>query len=135
MVGHALGEHLPAGYTPIEVHEELGRRRKKTPTIKTVRKHYNMDCMPEGNHARMRKHMVFDCEPFASAIVEIVELNPSCYMSSAYDVLVEKFMDSKMACGLSFSGSRETEMICSLWTPTQTGLGSARPSILPRRSS
>lgn len=69
MVGHALGEHLPAGYTPIEVHKELGRRRKKTPTIKTVRKHYNMDCMPEGNHARMRKHMVFDREPFASAIV------------------------------------------------------------------
>ena len=29
--------------------------------------------------------MAFDCEPFASAIVEIVELNPDCYMSSVYE--------------------------------------------------
>ena len=83
-----------AGYTPREVHEELGKRHKRVPTIKTVRKHYNMDCVPEDNHARVRKQMAFDCEPFASAIVEIVELNPNCCMSSVYDVLVEEFVDT-----------------------------------------
>lgn len=83
-----------AGYTPVEVHAELVKRHKKAPTIKTVRKYYNMDCVPDDNHAKARKQMAFDCEPFASAIVEIAELNPDCYMSSVYDVLVEKFVDT-----------------------------------------
>ena len=83
-----------AGYTPVEVHAELAKRHRKAPTIKTVRKYYNMDCVPEDTHAKLRKQMAFDCEPFRSAIVEIVNLNPGCYMSSVYDVLVEKFVES-----------------------------------------
>ena len=83
-----------AGYTPGEVHAELKSRHTKVPTLKTVRKYYNMDCVPDDNHAKVRKQMAFDCEPFASAIVEIVELNPDCYMSSVYDVLVEKFVEN-----------------------------------------
>ena len=81
-----------AGYTPSEVHAELKKRHTKAPTIKTVRKYYNMDCVPEDTHAKLRKQMAFDCEPFRSAIVEIVNLNPDCYMSSVYDVLVEKYV-------------------------------------------
>ena len=61
-----------AGFTLQEAYGELKARRTKVPTLKTV-----------------RKQMAFDCEPFASAIVEIVNLNPGCYMSSVYDVLVE----------------------------------------------
>ena len=82
-----------AGFTLKEAYGELKARHTKVPTLKTVRKYYNMDCAPDDNHARVRKQMAFDCEPFASAIVEIVNLNPGCYMSSVYDVLVERFVE------------------------------------------
>ena len=82
-----------AGYTPKEVHEELKKRHTKAPTLKTVRKYYNMDCAPDDNHAKVRKQMAFDCEPFRSEIIEIAERNPDAYMSSIYDVLVEKFVE------------------------------------------
>ena len=83
-----------AGFTPAEAYAELKKRHTKAPTIKTVRKYYKMDCMPEDPHAKLRKQMAFDCEPFRSAIIEIVNLNPECYMSSVYDVLVEKFVEN-----------------------------------------
>jgi len=81
-----------AGYTVRETYDELKARHKKVPTLKTVRKYYKMDCAPEDNHSKVRKQMAFDVEPFKSAIVEIVERNPGCYMSSVYDVLVERFV-------------------------------------------
>ena len=73
-----------AGYTPKDVFEELRKRHTKAPTLKTVRKYYKMDCVPEDTHAKLRKQMAFDAEPFRSAIVEIANLNPGCYMSSIY---------------------------------------------------
>ena len=82
-----------SGYTPKEAHEELKKRHTKVPTLKTVRKYYSMDCAPEDNHARVRKQMAFDREPFRSEIIEIAERNPDAYMSSIYDVLVEKFVE------------------------------------------
>ena len=82
-----------SGYTPKEVHEELKKRHTKVPTLKTVRKYYNMDSAPEDNHAKVRKPMAFDREPFRSEIIEIAERNPDAYMSSIYDVLVEKFVE------------------------------------------
>ena len=93
MIGE-IQELKLAGFTPKEVHEELRRRHAKVPTLKTVRKYYNMDCVPDDSHAKVRKQLAFDREPFASAIARIVELNPGCYMSSVYDVLVEKFVDT-----------------------------------------
>ncbi|MBR3235742.1 MAG: hypothetical protein IKG11_09020 [Atopobiaceae bacterium] len=83
-----------AGYTVGEAYDTLKTRHSKVPTLKTVRKYYNMDHVPEDNHAKVRKHAAFDVEPLASAIVEIVERNPGCYMSSVYDVLVERFVES-----------------------------------------
>lgn len=83
-----------AGYTLQEAYDALKARHTKVPTLKTVRKYYNMDCAPDDNHAKLRKQMAFDREPFRSAIVEIVSLNPGCYMSSVYDVLVEKFVEN-----------------------------------------
>jgi len=82
-----------SGYTPKEAHEELKKRHTKVPTLKTVRKYYSMDCAPEDNHAKVRKPMAFDREPFRSEIIEIAERNPDAYMSSIYDVLVEKFVE------------------------------------------
>ena len=82
-----------AGYTPKEVHEGLRKRHAKVPTLKTVRKYYNMDCAPEDNHAGVRKQMAFNCEPFASTIVELVEMNMGCYMSAVCNVLVGKFVE------------------------------------------
>ena len=82
-----------SGYTPKEAHEELKKRHTKVPTLKTVRKYYNMDGAPDDNHAKVRKQMAFDCEPFRSEVIEIAERNPDAYMSSIYDVLVEKFVE------------------------------------------
>lgn len=83
-----------AGYTVREAYDTLRARHNKVPTLKTVRKYYNMDRVPEDSHARVRKQAAFDVEPLASAIVEILERNPGCYMSSVYDVLVERFVET-----------------------------------------
>ena len=101
MIGE-IQELKLSGYTPKEVHEELKKRHVKVPTLKTVRKYYNMDCAPEDNHARVRKPMAFDCEPFRSEVIEIAERNPDAYMSSIYDVLVEKFVEGGEYEELSF---------------------------------
>ncbi|MDO4991228.1 MAG: DDE-type integrase/transposase/recombinase [Eubacteriales bacterium] len=82
------------GFTLRETYEELRRRHTKVPTEKTVRKYYNMDAAPADNHAAVRKDMAFAREPFASAIADILELNPGCYVSSVYDVLVERFVET-----------------------------------------
>lgn len=83
-----------AGYTVGEAYDTLRARHSKVPTLKTVRKYHDMDRVPEDSHARVRKRAAFDVEPLASAIVEILERNPGCYMSSVYDVLVERFVES-----------------------------------------
>lgn len=82
-----------AGYTLNEAYCMLKSRRTKVPTLKTVRKYYNMDSAPDDSRVKVRKPLAFDREPFRSAIVEIVGLNPDCYMSSIYDVLVETFVE------------------------------------------
>ena len=82
-----------AGYTLSETYDALKLRHTKVPTLKTVRKYYNMDSVPADNHASMKKSMAFDCEPFRSAIIKIADLNPNCRVSSIYDVLVETFVE------------------------------------------
>ena len=44
-----------AGYTVREAYDTLRARHNKVPTLKTVRKYYNMDRVPEDSHARVRK--------------------------------------------------------------------------------
>lgn len=83
-----------SGFTVREVYDDLKRRHRKVPHIKTVRKYYDMDAAPEDNHAKVSKQMAFDVQPFRDAVVEIVARNPNCKMSSVYDVLVEKYVDS-----------------------------------------
>ena len=83
-----------SGLTVQEVYDDLKRRYRRVPHIKTVRKYYDMDAAPEDNHAKVGKQMAFDVQPFRDAVVEIVARNPSCKMSSVYDVLVERYVDS-----------------------------------------
>ena len=83
-----------SGFTVQEAYDELRRRHTKVPTLKTVRKYYNMEAAPADNHSKVRKQMAFDAEPFRSAIVGIAEENPGCYISSIYDVLVELFVET-----------------------------------------
>ena len=59
------------GCTLSETYDALKSRHTKVPTLKTVRKYYNMDSTPADSHANMRKPMAFDCEPFRSAIIKI----------------------------------------------------------------
>lgn len=83
-----------SGFTLNETYDVLKQRRTKVPTLKTVRKYYGMDTVPEDNHANVKKLMAFDVEPLRSEIIEIVSLNPKCYMSSVYDVLFAKYVDT-----------------------------------------
>ena len=82
-----------SGFTLGETHDEPKRRHIKVSAEKTVRKYYDMDAAPGDDHADVRKDMAFSHEPFASAILDILELNPDCYMSSVYDVLVERLVE------------------------------------------
>lgn len=82
-----------SGFTLDEVYDRLKAHRKKVPCKKTVRRYYDMDGAPADNHAKVRKEMAFDVEPFRTAVIDIVSANPKCKMSSVYDVLVEKYVD------------------------------------------
>jgi len=77
-----------------EVMERLSARGTKAPSLPTVRKYYRMESIPDDFGASLKKDMVFDREPFKSSIIEILERNPKCQISSVYDVLVERFVDS-----------------------------------------
>ena len=83
-----------SGYSFPEARDELRRRHTKVPCEKTLRKYYNMDAAPDDSHAKVRKAHAFDEEPFRTEILCILEMNPGCYMSSVYDVLIEKFVES-----------------------------------------
>lgn len=83
-----------SGYSFPEARDELRRRHTKVPCEKTLRKYYNMDAAPDDSHAKVRKAHAFDEEPFRTEILCILEMNPGCYMSSVYDVLTEKFVES-----------------------------------------
>lgn len=83
-----------SGYSLKETYEHIKSHHNKVPTLKTVRKYYNMECVPDDTHAKLKKNMAFDREPFRSAIIEITERNPGCYMSSIYDVLTEVFIEN-----------------------------------------
>ncbi|MDR1184064.1 MAG: hypothetical protein LBK67_04635 [Coriobacteriales bacterium] len=83
-----------AGYSIAEVIEYYDRRAAKGPSRPTIRKYYNMDGVPKDHGVRLKKEMAFDTEPFRGDIVRILENNPECYISSVYDVLEERFVDT-----------------------------------------
>ena len=95
MIVQEIQDLKDGGYSLNEVRDRLVvRMGKKAPSMPTIRKYYEMDGVPEDMHARTAKQHVFDVEPFRSAVLEILAQNPGCYMSSVFDVLVEKYIDS-----------------------------------------
>lgn len=83
------------GHAPGEAIQHLRRRYgAKAPSIPTVRRYYDVDGVPEDPHARTAREKVSGRPPFRDAVVEILESDPGCHMSSAYDAPVERHADS-----------------------------------------
>lgn len=83
------------GFSKNEIVEYLKIHNQNPPSERTVRKYYNMESVPDNPGANLEKDKVFAAEPFHSAIVEIVDNLPKgYYISSVYDVLEERFVES-----------------------------------------
>lgn len=84
------------GFSINEIVSHYEEQGKKAPSLPTIRKYYNMDAVPEVPNQNLIKDKVFDHEPFRSAIIEIVRNNnkKDYCVSSVYDVLVERFVES-----------------------------------------
>jgi hypothetical protein len=82
------------GYSLNEVVQCLAERSGKAPSLPTVRKYYNMDGIPDDFGVALKKDRAFDTEPFKSAICNILAANPGCCVSSVFDVLEERFVES-----------------------------------------
>jgi len=84
-----------SGYTIGEVISHFESNGEKPPTRPTLRKYYQMITVPEEPGARLVKDKVFDKEPFRDVIIEIIKNCQADYcVSSVYDVLLEKYVDS-----------------------------------------
>jgi len=82
------------GYSINEIIEYYEGKSGKTPSRPTIRKYYQMDAIPGEIGANYVKEKVFDIEPWKSSVIAILKNNPKCYSSSAYDVLVEIFVET-----------------------------------------
>ena len=103
------------GYALGEVIQHLRRRYgAKAPSIPTVRRYYDVDGVPEDLHARTAREKVSGRPPFRDAVVEILESDPGCYMSSVYDALVERYADSGELDSLPGDGQAPRNFIHSL---------------------
>jgi len=82
-----------AGYSIREVIDHLAGI-PSSPTEPTIRKYYKLDGVPDDLGASLKKSLAFDQEPFRSTVIEILERNPHALLSSVYDVLEERFVES-----------------------------------------
>jgi len=84
------------GFSKTEIIRHYENQGEKPPTRPTLNKYYNMDVVPEDPGEKLAKAKAFDCEPFKSTIIAILEANPNkaLCMSSVYDVLMEKFIEN-----------------------------------------
>ncbi len=84
------------GYTQTEIVEYYKAQGIKPPSRPTIAKYFNMDVIPQNPGEKLSKDKAFDIEPFRSTIIATVEANSGrefC-VSSVYDLLEEKFVDS-----------------------------------------
>jgi hypothetical protein len=81
------------GYSLGEAIQQMADRYGKAPSLPTARKYYNMDGVPDDLGESLKKDKAFDVEPFRSAIIDILTANPGCHISSAYDVLTERYVE------------------------------------------
>jgi len=84
-----------SGYSIGEVIRHFESSGKKPPSRPTLRKYYQMAAMPEDPSAKLVKDKAFDNPPFREVIIEVIRNCREKYcVSSVYDVLIEKFVDS-----------------------------------------
>ena len=84
------------GYTKTEIADYYKNQGMKPPSRPTISKYYDMPVIPEDPGSRLSKDKAFDVSPFKEAIITILEANSKkdyC-MSSVYDLLEEKFIDT-----------------------------------------
>jgi len=89
-----IQELKAAGLTLGEVQRYLETKPGRAPSLPTIRKYYNMAKIPDDFGHKLKKDMAFDTEPFKTTIIQILERNPKCHISSVYDVLEETFLES-----------------------------------------
>lgn len=84
------------GFSINEIVSYFEEQGKKAPSLPTIRKYYNMDVVPDVPNQNLMKDKAFDHEPFRSAVIEIVRNNSkkNYCVSSVYDVLIERFVES-----------------------------------------
>ena len=86
-----------SGYSIQEVIAHFEREGQKAPSKPTLRKYYQIRGIPEDPFAQYAKDKVFDHAPYREVIIEILRNCKDTYcVSSVYDVLEEKFVDSGM---------------------------------------
>jgi len=83
-----------AGLTVSEIEKYLRTKTGKSPSLPTIRKYFRMDKVPDDFGVKLKKDKVFDVEPFRGSIIEILEKNPRCHISSVFDVLEERYLES-----------------------------------------
>lgn len=89
----AIKEGRSAGMTLDETEKRLVEMHLAVPESKTLKKYYASP--PDADPAvPAPKEKAFDHEPFRTVIIEIVRSNKDPCVSSIYDVLVERFVDS-----------------------------------------
>jgi hypothetical protein len=84
------------GHTQTEIIEYYKSQGLKPPSRPTIAKYYNLDVVPDNPGEKLAKDKAFDVEPFKSTIIATLEVNSGkdfC-ISSVYDLLEEKFIDS-----------------------------------------
>ena len=94
---HKIQDLKLQGYAEQEIAGQLARAGEKVPSQPTIRKYYRMDILPEDPGAHLAKDKAFDADPFRSTIIEVLRNNGNnkkLCISSIYDVLEEKFIDS-----------------------------------------
>ena len=84
------------GYTKTEIQNYYIAQGLKPPSRPTISKYYDMDVVPEDPGIKLAKDKAFDVSPFKEAIIAILEANSrkDFCISSVYDVLEEKFIES-----------------------------------------
>ena len=84
------------GYTKAEILTYYRDQGLKPPSRPTISRYYDMDVVPEDPGAQLSKEKAFDVSPFREAIIAILQDNNrrDFCISSVYDVLEEKFIES-----------------------------------------
>ncbi len=89
-------QHLKQeGYSMQEVEAYYRDKNEKTPSRPTLRKYYNLDGVPEAARTVYAKDKAFDAAPFRDVIIKVMTNSRGrCCVSSVYDLLTERFVES-----------------------------------------